>query len=345
MIFSLSLPRGIRRPYACVRPLGCGFLRPGKAGPETPEDGNSAEVAASWSPTSRCHPNRRRFARHDRRLRLGGEEGVAGPDVRPKPRATEGVTQVLAPAIPGRARETWPSRRPPHCDRVPAIPWISRDVASAGLCGQAAAHRRSWRSTRHKGVSCRRRNPHTEVHRATPPHRRAAHAERYGQAQSSQRVRHLSATPWTPVYAPDRAKGRRRSVTDPIAGNRCFIRPRACRGGAALTREGRAYALMVVAGALPCALTSADEARGDPCRLQHHERPQAPMAPDQHQGGWSGSRWFCRSTVSLSSRTSRETRTDRIVPALPADGQRLDLSWSRCGQGWALYDRITNCHL
>ena len=45
---------------------------------------------------------------------------------------------------------------------------------------------------------------------------------------------------------------------------------------------------MVVAGALPCALTSADEVRGDRRRLQHHERPHAPMAPDQHHGGWSG---------------------------------------------------------
>jgi hypothetical protein len=111
-----------------------------------------------------------RFARHDRRLRLGGEAGVAGPDVRPKPRATEGVTQAVAPAIPGPARETWPSRRPPYDDRVPAIPPISRDVASPGLCWPAATYRQSWRSTRlNGGVSCRRRNPHTEVHRTTPP--------------------------------------------------------------------------------------------------------------------------------------------------------------------------------
>jgi hypothetical protein len=155
------------------------------------------------------------------------------------------------------------------------------------------------------------------------PHRRAARAERYGQTQSSQRGRHLSATPWTPVYAPGRAKRQCHSVTDPIAGNRGLIRPRSCRGGAALTWEGWASGKIAVAGALPCALTSADEARGDPRRLQHRERPHAAMAPDQHHGGWSGSRWFCRSTVSLSSMTSREKWTDRIVPALPADGQRL----------------------
>jgi hypothetical protein len=42
---------------------------------------------------------------------------------------------------------------------------------------------------------------------------------------------------------------------------------------------------MVVAGALPCALTSADEARGDPCRLQHHERPHAPIARTNTMAG------------------------------------------------------------
>jgi hypothetical protein len=218
MIFSLSLPRGIRRPCACVRSLGCGFLRPGKADPETPEDGGGAEVAASWSPTSRCHPNRRRFARHDRRLRLGGEAGVEGPDARPKPRATEGVTQAVALAIPGPGRETWPSRRPPHDDRVPPIPPISRDVASPGLCWPAATYRQSWRSTRLNGgypVAAAIRTPWFIA-----PHRGAARAERYGQAQSSQRVRHLSATPWTPVYAPGRAKRQRHSVTDSIAGMR-----------------------------------------------------------------------------------------------------------------------------
>jgi hypothetical protein len=64
MIVSLSLPRRFRRPYACVVPLGCGFLGTGKEAAETPEDGSGAEVAFA---TSRCCPNRRRFARHDRR--------------------------------------------------------------------------------------------------------------------------------------------------------------------------------------------------------------------------------------------------------------------------------------
>ncbi len=41
---------------------------------------------------------------------------------------------------------------------------------------------------------------------------------------------------------------------------------------------------MVVAGALPSALTSVDEVPGDRCRLQPLERPHAPMAPDKHHG-------------------------------------------------------------
>jgi hypothetical protein len=45
-------------------------------------------------------------------------------------------------------RETWPLKPPPHNDRVPAIPPISRDVASPGLCWPAAKYRQSWRSTR-----------------------------------------------------------------------------------------------------------------------------------------------------------------------------------------------------
>ena len=178
------------------------------------------------------------------------------------------------------------------------------------------------------------------------PHRRAAHAGRAGQAQSSQRVRHLSATPWTPVirirsregatpfsHRPDRGEPRLHPAEGMPRRRRFDV------GGSGLS--GR-WSLRVPS---PAPFSSADEARGDPCRLQHHERPHAPMAPDRHHGGWSGSRWFCRSTVSLSSRISRETRTDRIVPALPADEQRLDLSWSRCGQRWASYNCITNCRL
>ncbi len=146
---------------------------------------------------------------------LGGEAGVEGPDARPKPRATEGVTQAVAPAIPGPGRETWPTRRPPHDDRVPAIPPISRDVASPGLCWPAEpiAEAGEARATKGYPVAAAIRTP-----RFIAPHRRAARAERYGQAQSSQRVRHLSATLWTPVYASGRAKRQRRSVTDRSRG-------------------------------------------------------------------------------------------------------------------------------
>jgi len=64
------------------------------------------------------------------------------------------------------------------------------------------------------------------------PHRRTARAERYGQTPSSQRGRHLSATPSTPVYAPGRAKRQRLSVTDPIEGTAAS----SGRGHAATTR-------------------------------------------------------------------------------------------------------------
>ena len=52
-----------------------------------------------------------------------------------------------------------------------------------------------------------------------------------------------------------------------------------CRGMIETTEK------MVVAGALACALSSADEARGDPSRLQRHKRPRGPMAPDQTTAG------------------------------------------------------------
>jgi len=144
------------------------------------------------------------------------KRGLKGQTPGPNRARPRGRTQAVAPAIPGPATETWPTRRPPHDDRVPAIPPISRDVASPGLCWPAATYRQSWRSTRLNGgypVAAEIRTP-----RFIAPHRRAARAERYGQAQSSQRVRHLSATLWTPVYAPGRAKRQRRSVTDRSRG-------------------------------------------------------------------------------------------------------------------------------
>jgi hypothetical protein len=62
----------------------------GKEAAETPEDGSGAGAQRHGAVRTV-----RRFARHDRRLRLGGEAGVVGADARPKPRATEGVTPAL----------------------------------------------------------------------------------------------------------------------------------------------------------------------------------------------------------------------------------------------------------
>ncbi len=201
--------------------------------------------------------------------RLGGEAEVAGPDVRPKPRATEGVTQAVAPAITGPARETGPPRRPPHNDSVPAIQRISRDVPSPGLCWPAAAHRSSWRGTRSKGVV---------LSAPQSAHPGSSHLTAAQPALNDTASRHpasvfgylSAATPWTPVSASGRAKRQRHSVTDPIAKNRGFIRPRACRGGATLTWEGRASGKMVFAGALPCALQWAE---------RRARRPLPPSAP------------------------------------------------------------------
>jgi hypothetical protein len=271
---SLSLLRGIRRPYACVRPLGCGFLRPGKAGPETPEDGSGAEVAASWSRTSRCHPNRGRFARHDRRLRLGGEAGVAGPDVRPKPRATEGVTQALAPAIPGRGRETWPSRRPPHTDRVPAIPRISRDVASPGLC---------WPAGRSTSPKLEKQAPQRVSCRRAIAHRGSSHLTATQPTLNDKARRNPTSVFGTclprrgrPFYGIRSREAATPSSHRPIAGNRGLIRPSACRRAATLTWEGGPTGKMVAAGALPPPHIGWQSAR----------RPLPPSAPRVRTPRW-----------------------------------------------------------
>jgi len=217
MIFSLSLPRGIRRPCACVRPLGCGFLRPGKAGPETPEDGSGAEVAASWSPTSRCLPNRRRFARHDRRLRLGGEAGVAGPGVRPKPRATEGVTQTLVPVIRG-VRERY-GRQGNRLAATEGLPFRGSAVTShhhdcAGRPQLVAD----------AGEACATKGAVLWPPRSTPG---SSHQTSGRSTLNSNAMRNPASVFGTclqgrgrPPNASGRAKWQRRSVTDPIAGNR-----------------------------------------------------------------------------------------------------------------------------
>jgi hypothetical protein len=141
-----------------------------------------------------------------------------------------------------------------------------------------------------------------------------------------------AATPWTPVSASGRAKRQRHSVTDPIARNRGFIRPRACFVGATLTWEGRASGKMVFAGALLCALQWAER------RARRPLPPSAPRASARPDGsGPTPWRVVCLQLVLpqhsfFSSRISRETRTDRTVSAFPAGEQRLNWGWCRGGQ-------------
>jgi hypothetical protein len=91
------------------------------------------------------------------------DTGKPYPDIRrsvsPNPRSPRGPRSSQPPSL-GPLEAAEPRQNP-------LFAGFARIHAASDMAGRA--HRRSWRSTRHKGVSCRRRDPHTEVLRATPP--------------------------------------------------------------------------------------------------------------------------------------------------------------------------------
>jgi hypothetical protein len=87
---SLSLPRSVAGPMPAFSPSGAVVWGRARRPRKPLRTAVVRKLRAFFGATSRCRPNRRRFSRHHRRLRLGGEAGVAAADAPPKPHVTRG---------------------------------------------------------------------------------------------------------------------------------------------------------------------------------------------------------------------------------------------------------------
>ena len=148
-------------------------------------------------------------------MRLGGEAGVAGSDARPKPRATEGVTQAFCAGEPWTGTERWrPSHVPPQPDRGPA----ARTKAVTLPTMLAVAGFSTWPT------------PQTPASKGRPPSPRpSAHTESVAAYADPPPPRQGRAHP--PRVAGRHVCARRGvSPTQPVPGDEHEPCPRTCRG-------------------------------------------------------------------------------------------------------------------